>query len=251
MTVDHIAVLAEQSARFHAAAAHPEALRHPVSACPGWTGKDLVHHLGEVQAFWTHAVRAAGEPPDEDAVAAAQKPGDDLLAWARRWSDELVGALRATPPDTPVWVWWNDEQRDSAAEVAGRQAHEVLVHRWDAEALLDHPAPVDPQVWADGIDEFARRFLSGPPWSGPSGVVAIRTTDLAREWRFGVGTASHRDGGRPVWLRDKRLRELDAIMTGTAEQLDLMLWRRTEPDRAAIEGDADLFLRFLSWPQLD
>jgi Mycothiol maleylpyruvate isomerase N-terminal domain len=81
MGIDHIAVIAEQSAAFTDAVTRPGALDLPISSCPGWTVADLVYHLGEVQAFWTLVVRAGGELPDEDQERAARDYDDDLLGW--------------------------------------------------------------------------------------------------------------------------------------------------------------------------
>jgi uncharacterized protein (TIGR03083 family) len=251
MTIDHVAVLAEQSALFNAAARRRDALRQPVSACPGWTVADLVEHLGEVQVFWTHAVEAGGYPPDEDAVRAEQKPTDDLIRWGEQCSAALVKTLRDTPSHAASWCWWNGERRASVVEVASRQAHEALIHRWDAEAATGHPTPAEPALWSDGVDEFATRLLNGPGWSGPSGVVALRATDVGQEWLFGVGSASTSQAGKPAWLRDRRVHEPDVLATGTAEQLDLLLWRRTEVDLDHVEGDPELLVALVAWADLD
>lgn len=251
MTIDYVATLAEQSELFHAAAAWPEALRQPVSACPGWTVANLVEHLGAVQVFWTHAVRAAGGPLDEQAVRQTQKPAGDLLEWGRQASEGLLAALRETPAHRTAFCWWNDSKRASVAELASRQAHEALVHRWDAEAAVTHPSPADPHLWADGVDEFATRFLNGPAWSGPAGVVELLADDLGLRWRFGVGSASSREGGRPEWLRDRPAPEPDATVSATAEQVDLLLWRRVEADRGHVRGDSELFFSFAGWADLD
>jgi uncharacterized protein (TIGR03083 family) len=251
MTIDHLTVLDEQSALFNAAARRPDALRRPVSACPGWTVADLVEHLGEVQVFWTHTVEAGGDLPDEDTVRAQQKPTDGLLRWGEQCSSSLVKTLRDTPLHAASWCWWNAERRASVAEVASRQAHEALIHRWDAEAATGRQTPAEPALWSDGVDEFATRFLNGQAWSGPSGVVAMRADDVGREWLFGVGSASTREGGKPVWLRDRQAREPDVLATGTAEQLDLLLWRRTEVDLGQIKGDPELVAAFVAWADLD
>lgn len=250
MTIDHVAALAEQSALFIAAARRPDALGQPVSACPGWTVADLVEHLGEVQVFWRHAVEAGGDPPDEDAMRAEKTPAADLLDWGERCSAALVKVLRDTPPHAASWCWWNGRRRASAAEVVSRQAHEALIHRWDAEAATGHSTQAEPTLWSDGVDEFATRLLNGPDWSGPSGVVALRADDVGQEWRFGVGSASSREGGKPAWLRDRRMRAPDALATGTAEQLDLLLWRRTEADLGHVKGDSELVAAFLAWADL-
>ena len=46
-------------------------------------------------------------------------------------------------------------------------------------------------------------------------------------------------------------RPVGAVVTGSAEQLDLMLWRRLRPDDGQVEGDAELLAAFLAWPVLD
>jgi uncharacterized protein (TIGR03083 family) len=250
MTIDYVAVLAEQSALFNVAAGRAGGLRQPVSACPGWTVADLVEHLGGVQVFWTHTVEAGGDPPDEEAVRAEQKPAGDLLRWGEQCSARLVKTLRDTPSHAASWCWWNAERRASAAEVASRQAHEALIHRWDAEAATGKPTPAEPALWSDGVDEFAVRLLNGPDWSGPSGVVALRADDVSQEWRFGAGSASTREGGKPVRLGDRRMPEPDALVSGTAEQLDLLLWRRIEVDVSHIEGAPELVAAFVSWADL-
>lgn len=244
--VDHINAIDEQSAAFTAAVTRPGVLDRPVAACPGWAVRDLVRHLGEVQATWTLVLGAGGRLPTEDALRAAHDPGEDLIGWWRQRSAGLVRQLRELAPDAPSWCWWNDERRATAADVAFRQAHEALVHRWDAEHAAGVVHPTDPVLAADGVDEFATRFLGGGDWTGPSGVLALRAEDTGHEWRFGCGAAAPAGGGRPRWLVDKRALPLAAVVTASAEQLDLMLWRRVEPDPDRIQGDAELLGAFLA-----
>lgn len=248
--IDHIKTIDEQSAAFSDAVARPGALGRPVAACPGWTVHDLVRHLGAVQASWTLILRAAGKRPDEDELRAAHDVGDDLIGWWRERSAGLVRQLSELAPDAPSWCWWNPERGATAADVASRQAHEALVHRWDAEHAAGSVHPTDPTLAADGVDEFATRFLGGDGWSGPSGVLALRSEDTRHEWRFGCGSASPAADGRPRWLVDKRALPLAAVVTASAETLDLMLWRRVPLDPDRTQGDAELLSAFLAWPGL-
>ena len=250
MGIDHVAAIEEQSAAFTEAVSRPGVLDREVPSCPGWTVRDLVHHLGEVQTFWTLALNAGGELPGDDERRSAKDHGEDLIGWWRERSAGLVRRLRGMPADAPCWCWWNAENRATARDVAFRQAHEALVHRWDAENAVGAVRSTDPALAADGVDEFAIRFLSGGDWSGPDGVLALRAEDTGYEWRFGCGAASSAEDGRPRWLRDKRARPLDTVVTGSAEQLDLMLWRRLQPDPDHVEGDAELLAAFLAWPRL-
>jgi uncharacterized protein (TIGR03083 family) len=251
MRIDHVAAIASQSEAFIDAVRTPGALQRRVPCCPDWTVADLVEHLGQVHTFWTLVVRAGGELPDDETIRAAQRPVGDLVDWARQRSAELVDVLGRTPPDVPVSCWWAPDRRGTAAEVASRQAHETLIHRWDAESAAGTPGPADPELWADGVNEFGLRMLNGPAWTGPSGVVALRAVDVGQEWRFGCGSESTAEDGTPRWLVDKRLRPLDAVVTGTAEQLDLLLWHRLDIDPDHVEGDAALLAAFLAWPNLD
>ena len=79
----------------------------------------------------------------------------------------------------------------------------------------------------------------------------MRADDVSQEWRFGVGSASANAGGKPAWLRDRGMREPDALLSGTAEQLDLLLWRRTEVELGHVEGDQELVAAFVAWADLD
>ncbi len=253
MTIDHISAIAEQNAAFTAAVSAPGALDRQVPSCPGWTVADLVFHLGEVQAFWTLVLRAGGGLPSDADEAAAKDPGDDLLGWWRSSSAGLVEQLKGMDPTAPSWCWWNPSNSSDAAGVAWRQAHEAVVHRWDAEAAVGDVRPIDPALAADGVDEFVARYLVGGHWSGPSGVVLLRPTDVDSAWRFGCGSASLDPDGGPFRLPDDHDGPPvpTTIVSGTAEQLDLLLWRRIDADPAHIDGDAALLDAFLAWPSLD
>jgi uncharacterized protein (TIGR03083 family) len=237
MVIDRIAVTEIHTHRFTAAAARPGALPLPVAGCPGWTVADLVRHLGEVQIWWRAALLAGGAAPDEQSVRPLRAPGSDLLGWFRERSAAFLATLRATPPAAPVWCWWNDRRQDTAAAAAWRQAHEAVVHRWDAEAALGTPTPIDPAVAADGIDEFAARMLPSIGWDGPSGVLELRAVDSDRVWTFTPGRAAE------PWPRP-----VSATVTGPAESLYLMLWRRLPLGR--VVGDRRLAAAFLDWAQL-
>jgi uncharacterized protein (TIGR03083 family) len=252
MSTDHIAVIAEQNAAFTAAVTRPGALDRKVLACPDWTVADLVYHLGEVQAFWTLVLREGGGHPSGEAEAAARDHGDDLLGWWGASSAGLVEQLRRTDPSAPAWCWWNDERATDARDVAWRQAHEVLVHRWDAEQAVGMPRPVPPELAADGVEEFVARYLTGGEWSGPSGVVVLRCDDAAPEWRVGCGDESAYQSGAPCLITGAHgLTTETTTVTAAAEQLDLMLWRRAHPDELEVMGDRALLEAFLAWPTLD
>lgn len=130
--------------------------RAPVPTCPGWTASDLLWHLSEVQWFWGTIV---GERLDDPAPAEASKPGrpdtrPELVQLFTRATGRLAAALSHGGDDTPVWTWSDTR---NLGFVRRRQAHEVLIHRLDAEltAGVDASA-MDPRLSADGVDELLR-----------------------------------------------------------------------------------------------
>ncbi len=233
--------LAVESARFRevVAAADP-ATRVP--SCPDWSADDLLWHLTEVQLFWAEICRG---PVLDDAGAEAveestpQRPAGrtallDLSALA---TDRLVAALRAGAPTDPTWSWLAPDQ--TLGFSMRRQAHEVLVHRVDAELVAGvDVSPVDPALAADGVDELLRVMWGLPDrdwatWVPSDQVIRIATTDTGHAWTarlgrwHGTGPESGRefDEATALVVDDEEV-EATATLSGTAAELDLWLWSR-------------------------
>jgi hypothetical protein len=94
----------------------------------------------------------------------------------------LISELEATPASTPVWTWFDSDH--TAGFVARRCAHELAVHRYDAQASRGICTPIPAELAADGIDEVLDVLVSareqpvpgsgrvlpcGRPTSAPSG----------------------------------------------------------------------------------
>jgi uncharacterized protein (TIGR03083 family) len=133
-------------------------LSAPVPTCEGWTAADLASHVGWFCTRWRDHLRGGGA---EGAVGpkdvAAQAPDDDALrlAWLTKLRDELLAELQMTEADTPVWTWFAADQ--TAGFVARRCAHELAIHRYDAQSARGDdpgPAPIAPDLAVDGIDEL-------------------------------------------------------------------------------------------------
>jgi uncharacterized protein (TIGR03083 family) len=205
----------------------------------GWTARDLIAHLGAVHR-WVTGILRAGSTRAPGSYSGIAPPHDDLHGWYALGLTELVATLRTTDPDAPAWHMSPAAGR-TARDWARRQAHEHTVHRQDLEAaaFLD-PAPVDPVLAGDGVDELLAVVL--PRWQHTAPLVTARAsvgvtaTDLERGWTVEVA-----DGA--VRCTDGAIASADAQLSGTAPQLLLHLWGR--PAEVTVHGDraAEALLR--------
>ncbi|WP_052336212.1 maleylpyruvate isomerase family mycothiol-dependent enzyme [Nocardioides alkalitolerans] len=247
----YLAHLVADSARFADVLAGCDATA-VVPTCPGWDASDLLWHLTEVQAFWASVVR--NRPAGPGSVVAPERPSsyDDLLALGEHGSEGLARVLAPVHPAELVWSWSGDH---TAAFTYRRQAHEALVHRWDAEltAGVEH-APVDADLAADGVAE-ALEVMFGAPSTGFSpvgGPLEVRLGDVGARLVVRAGTVAADDGGDE---REPRLEVLDdeaaattptvATLAGTAADVDAWLWRRpVAADAVRLDGDATTVAAF-------
>jgi uncharacterized protein (TIGR03083 family) len=238
---DHLEAIRRESEAFALAAGLGD-LTARVPSCPEWTLADLVHHLTDVQWFWTRIV--AGPLLDGDDVGDRPErvPDDRLVARFREGADDLAGSIERSDPTTRVYSWADGEQ--DVAWVARRQAHEAAIHRWDAESAAGTPQPVDPALALDGVDEWIR-WMVDPSELEPVGPLSLRllATDLDAERILDVqadGTFAAERGGRP-----------DGSIEATASELDLLLWRRLTSSDVSVLGDRTTVERFLAAVDLD
>jgi uncharacterized protein (TIGR03083 family) len=158
-----------------------------VPTCPGWTVAELARHTGTVHRWATEIVvtRAAARIPLPD-VSSPWPAADGWAQWLVSGVAPLLAALRSAGPLTEVWSWGPGR---TSGWWARRMLHETTVHRVDTEFALGIADPViDPEVAADGIDEFlfnlpsARRpykHLAALP-TGES--LHLHATDCDGEW---------------------------------------------------------------------
>jgi uncharacterized protein (TIGR03083 family) len=247
MTVDYLAHLAQESARFAEVirAVRPAAR---VPSCPDWSGDDLLWHLGQVQWFWGTVVReqvtgpqAAQLKPDRPAGRAS------LQAFYQRASSDLGEILAAAPADAAAWTWSDDQ---TVGFIRRRQAHEALIHRIDAELAADRSGPMDPRLCADGVDEALRIMYGGVPEWGRftpdrAKTVRLRATDTGESWFVTVGRFTGTDPDDQTCYEEPDIHAADsdpggaaaAAVAGTAADLDCWLWHR--PPLGPIERSGD------------
>jgi uncharacterized protein (TIGR03083 family) len=216
--LDH---LTAATARFSTALAAGDPAA-PVPPCPGWSVRDLTHHLGGVHR-WARVAVLEGHPN-----GTSDDPPDDLdglVAWFDEGAAALTAALREAGPDAPCWSFGPKPR--TAGFWFRRQAHETAMHAHDAEAASGPPSGFATDLALDGLDEAIRMFLPRQVRTGRCTVPDTRITVACAEGpRWGIAG----DGApeRPV-----------ATVRGDAEALLLLLWGRTGPDdpRVAVEGD--------------
>ncbi|MFD7077520.1 maleylpyruvate isomerase family mycothiol-dependent enzyme [Nocardioides sp. NPDC059952] len=255
--LDHIR---SESARFRAVLADTDPTA-PVPTAPDWTAADLLWHVAaEVQHFWTYVLETRPAAPTEETYDELERPKDatyqDLLAHFDELNARFLKTLEETGPEEPTWSWSKDQ---TAGFTYRRQAHEILIHRLDAELTAGALTPLDPALAADGIDELLDVFYGGKPeWASFAGgehyvrVDAI-DTDTQTWVQLGLVSGTRPNGDRLEDEPDLSVvpheeipagTEPDVVIEGTAADLNAWLWRRRDDEGIQVTGDKDVYERF-------
>lgn len=255
---DYLSHLQDESARFRTVLADcaPDA---QVPGCPAWTAADLLWHLTRVQDFWAHVISHRPGPPEAYDEPTRPSSYADLLTAFHERTQALTGALKAADPADPAWSWAADQ---TVGFTYRRQALEALVHRVDAEQTAGVPSELDPRLAADGVHEVLDVFFGGPPpeWGTFSPLehyVRIDVTDTgdtiwAQLGRFSGTDADgidHQEDDFHV-VADPGV-EPDAVISGTASDLLLRLWRRGDGADTHVAGNLEIvdhFRRAIHYP---
>jgi uncharacterized protein (TIGR03083 family) len=220
-------------------AAEAAGLAAPVPSCPEWTVDDLTLHIGRVMRLWAGVVASRStEPPDFSAMNASAPDGVDRFEWVRRGGAELADVLDAAPEETPIWTFAGP---GIVRFWARRQAHEVTIHRYDAELANGEPGSVDGHLAADGVNEYFELLALRPAASAMQGngeTVQFRCIDHGAAWVAELTP----DG---VILRAEHA-ESDVVVSGPASAVMLAVWNRIGPDdeRLEVVGDEGLLDRW-------
>jgi uncharacterized protein (TIGR03083 family) len=164
----------------------------------------------------------------------------DALDGLRRELTGTIETLEALEADFPAWNW--APQSKTAGFWHRRVAHEVSVHRWDAESAAGRATAIETKLAADGVSEVLDTWLPAGRRKGPTdlhGVVHLAASDVGYEWFVrlrGAGVALL-DTGTILDTDDHHPR---AQATGTASDLLLTLMGRQRQERLVITGDPRL-----------
>jgi uncharacterized protein (TIGR03083 family) len=236
----HIAAL-DRDGRLLADAAERGGLAVPVPSCPPWRIRDLLRHIRYVH-WWagTHVRQASsqvmtgpsesellgGGPPDAELLD-AYRAGHRSLVETLRDADPAISCATFLPAPSPLAFW------------ARRQAHETAIHRADTELAAGAVTPFDPEFAADGVDELVTGFaprerLTARPQA--TRTLQLRAADTGDDWHLAIGPGGV--GARRGYY------EADAVVSGPAQGLYLLLWNRQDIEAAgaAVSGDAKVLL---------
>lgn len=233
--IEHLLVDAE---RF-AVLLDTEPLDTTIPTCPGWDLSRLAEHTGQIHR-WADFCAGRGRRPSQ-AEAEALESYDATIAadWMRAGANELAATLRQLDPSAPTWHPFPSEQ--IAQFWPRRQAHETAIHRWDAERACGDPAPIDPSLASDGIDEYfgvvLPRLVAGGRATLPTGSLHVHSTDVPGEWLVWADD----DGYQVIRAHQKG----DAALRGPAEAILLRLWGRHADDELSPVGDETILAAWL------
>ena len=200
----------------------PADLRVPT--CPAWSLAELGAHAGDFAAFYSHAVcdsTGAIRPPWPNTwrhASASPLDGQSPATYFEDRAHFLLELLRVTAPDAEVRTWAPNDQR--AHFVARRSAHELSIHRFDAQLAAGDPRPVSAGLAADGIEEmFVMLEHFGVGHGGGSGErLLARSTDEPRSWLIVIGVDHVEVTRVPA--------PADLEVSGSTSDLELLLYGR-------------------------
>jgi hypothetical protein len=247
----HLEILRTEGERL--AAVPADLIAEPVPTVEGWTLEHVVRHTGKVHQ-WVTTVLALepGQTMDDVGPTTGIPRGGDCVAAYGEALHALLDEFARHDPDQPApnfagladVAWW-----------ARRQAHEVSVHRTDAQDAVHAaggpaPEPLAADGAADGIDEWAAFFLS-VRWGQRFGDMP---DDLAGRTVHIHGTDDPAPAGGAEWLItfgqggcevEATHAKGDVALRGPAADLFLTMWRRRPLSGLGVIGDAALAERML------
>jgi len=218
--------------------AGPEAV---VPSCPGWTVADLTEHLTSLLHWVRETVpRGVTDRPDPRVTPETRPAWPEAVDGLRRELTGTIETLDALDAGLPAWNW--APQPKTAAFWQRRMAHEVSVHRWDAQEAVGRAVPVETKLAADGVMEVLDTYLPAGRRKGPTdlhGVVHLIATDASYDWFVrlrGAGIALLDTGT----ILDSDDHHQQAEASGTASELLLTLWGRQPIETVLASGDPRL-----------
>ena len=221
----------------------------PVPSCPDWTLRQLATHVGRLHRWAAETVRTRsaefipfrsvpdGRFPDDP----AQRPG-----WLTAGAERLIGEVGQAGAD-PVWAFGTLRP---AGFWARRITHETAVHRADGQLATGTAPVIEPDVAADGIDEWLTFVTVPDPGRADTRLAGLQPGQSlhvhAGDAPSGQGEWLVSRDGDGIGVRREHAKG-DAALRGPASGLLLVLTRRLSPEQAGVEvlGDPAVFRSWL------
>jgi uncharacterized protein (TIGR03083 family) len=207
----------------------------PVPSCPDWTVRRLIGHQGAVHRWAAGSFR--GEDLEWAPVEKAGRSSDDPVEWLRNGAIALVQTLVGASDEDDAAVFLHDPPPSPRLFWARRQCHETTVHAVDALAAALGRLPRAEETWLtgapgrelalDGVDELLLGFVprSKTRLRSPEPVtLTVQVTDAEVAYHVRVSEeppVTTRHDGVPAPAGDR-------TVSGTAAQLYLALWHRSD-----------------------
>ncbi len=158
----------------------------PLPTCPGWTVTDLCAHVGRLHRWAAEVVRTRPAAPTSRWTQLSFPEGPGVVDFVAAGVGPLADALAGAEADEPCWSWTD---RQTVGFWARRQAHELAVHRWDAQCAAGTTAPIERELAVDGIQELfdILPFRPGGPPTGTGETIHLHCTDGDGEWLVRLG----------------------------------------------------------------
>jgi uncharacterized protein (TIGR03083 family) len=204
-----------------------------VPTCPEWSVRDLVAHVGQIQRRAAKIVRTGEAVPFPQLV----EPPADWAGWLREGAAELADAA-AEAGTREVWTFFGD--RRPAPFWVRRMLHDTTIHAVDAALTAAKPYRIPGALATDGIDEGLDLIerMRGAELRGDGQTLQLVSAE-------GDGWLITRNPDGPTWKRTVT-ESADVTVTGTAQDLLLLLYRRVGPDRVTVTGQRDLLTHWLA-----
>ena len=211
-----------------------------VPTCPDWTAVDLLRHLTQVHRFWAAVIadRLTAAEVEEFERKRPELPDDParLLDLRSEATADLLAALTGRDPSEEAWSWFPADQ--TVGFTWRMQTHEATMHRVDAELAAGLPiSPISPEVASDGIDHAVNVMWAWTPADVErriTGTVELKASDTHQSWLVRTirwsGQAWGQTFDNQISCERTEAGKPDATITGTAEDLDLLVWTRADRD---------------------
>jgi uncharacterized protein (TIGR03083 family) len=224
-------------------------LAAPVPSCPGWTVRDLVHHVAN--GYVNVVLRRLRLPHD---LPVQELDAEHPIAELRRCYAALTQEFRTRSPDETLATG----TRETVQFWIRRMAHETVIHRVDAEqALGAAPAPIPDDLAEDGVGEMLWLFLDYETYAFPEDYAGHLVDWGGRSLRVSAGTAqwlvtlrADAAQSRPTSAGDAHYAhyahdaDVQASIAGEPTAVLLWLYRRGDDQSVQIDGDTHMIGQF-------